>query len=490
MGAGLGCTAPNPFAWSGSMADPAALPPVAGDAEIDRCTILHLDMDAFFAAIEVLDAPSLVGLPVIVGGDGPRGVVASCTYEARAYGVRSAMPSVEARRRCPAAVFRPARHDRYAAVSRDLHAILRTTTPVVEPIGLDEAFLDVAGVRRRLGPPDAIARQLRTAVVEGLGLTCAVGVARTKSLAKLASRRAKGVPPRRRGPTDGLVVVLPAEEAAFLEPLPVGALWGVGPATAARLASLGITTVSDLARIPPEVLVRSVGRAAGTHLAALARRQEHDPVVADRPLKSVGRETTLAVDRHDQASLAGVLAELSGSVGDRLAAGGLAGRTVTLKVRFGDRRTITRAATVAEPVDGPQQVLAVARGLLAQVDVARGVRLVGVAVSSLEQAGSVAVQLTLPQVPGAAPAGDRAGGRRSGRTGDRPGDQAWAWWPGHGPDAGGHAHPLAAATVAEPDAEAAEPGRWRQVDGAVVAVRQRFGPGSLLPLVAVPPPPA
>lgn len=434
------------------------------DAGTDRCTVIHLDMDAFFAAIEVLDDPSLAGRPVVVGGDGPRGVVASCTYEARAHGVRSAMPSMEARRRCPAAVFRPARHDRYAEVSRQLHAVLRATTPVVEPIGLDEAFLDVAGQRRRLGPPEAIAGRLRDEVTATLGLTCAAGVARTKSLAKLASRRAKAVPPHRRGPTDGLVVVTPAAEASFLDPLPVRELWGVGPATAARLAGVGIRTVADLAAVPTVALARLVGRAAADHLVALATRTDHDPVVADRPVKSIGRETTLAADRHTHQGLAGILADLAGSVGDRLAAAGMAGRTVTVKVRFADRRTITRAATVAGLVDGPQQVLAVARGLLDQVDVAAGVRLLGVAASGLEPIGGRAVQLSLD--PGA--------------VDDPPQPPPQPPLP----------PPLPGAERAHPASrERPDPTRWRQVDGAVSAVRRRFGSDSLVPLVAVPEPP-
>ncbi|HZU80852.1 MAG TPA: DNA polymerase IV, partial [Acidimicrobiales bacterium] len=219
------------------------------------CTVLHVDMDAFFAAVEVLDDPALAGKPVIVGGSGMRGVVASCTYEARVFGVRSAMSAVEARRRCPKALFVSGRYWRYQQVSEQLHEVLHEFTPVVEPIGLDEAFLDVAGAVRLLGPPPTIAAALRAAVGDRLGLTCSVGVARTKMVAKLASEAAKPLAtsegPR---PGRGVVVVEPEQELAFLHALPVRALWGVGPATAVRLERLGVTTVAELAALPEETL--------------------------------------------------------------------------------------------------------------------------------------------------------------------------------------------------------------------------------------------
>lgn len=415
-------------------------------------------MDAFFAAVEALDDPSLAGRPVVVGGDGPRGVVASCSYEARVHGVRSAMASIEARRRCPDAVFVAPRHRRYAEVSAELYRLLRQTTPLVEPVGLDEAFLDVAGARRRLGPPEAIARRLVEQVRAELHLTCAAGVARSKSLAKLASRRAKAVPPARRGPGDGVVVVPAGDEVAFLHPLPVDALWGVGPATAGRLAALGITTVGDLANVPEPVLVRHVGAAAGAHLAMLANGRDRDPVVPDRPVKSVGREVTLPADLRDRQALHTVLAELAGSVGDRLGRASLVGRTVTVKVRFTDRRTITRSATVEAGVTGPQQVLAVARSLFGAIDVVPGVRLVGIAASNLCPVAESAAQLTFGPV-----------------ACDAAGDRCW----------GAPAAP-AAGSSDEPGPERAA-GRWRKVDGALAAVRSRFGPGAVVPGIAVGP---
>ena len=312
-------------------------------------------MDSFFASVEVLDDPSLVGRPVIVGGAGARGVVASCTYEARAFGIHSAMPSVEARRRCPHAVFLPGRFSRYVEMSERLHAVLERFSPVVEGIALDEAFVDVAGARRLLGPPPEVARQIQQAVRLDMEMECGVGVARTKLLAKLASRAAKPVltteGPR---PGPGVVVVLPAQELSFLHPLPVRALWGVGPATARRLDALGVTTIGDLARIPEDTLCRSVGVANGHQLAQLARGEDPRPVVASREAKSVGHEETFAVDIDSHDGLHRHVVRMADAVGTRLREAGLAGRTVTVKVRFGDRATITRSHTVGSPLDSPR----------------------------------------------------------------------------------------------------------------------------------------
>ena len=365
------------------------------EAGIDACTVMHVDLDAFFAAVEVLDDPTLAGRPVIVGGTGNRGVVAACTYEARAFGIHSAMSSVEARRRCPHAVFLPGRFSRYQEMSERFHEVLHGFTPVVEGIALDEAFLDVAGARRILGPPPVLARAIREAVRRELQLHCAVGVARTKLLAKLASRAAK--PTAAVGgpiPGPGVVVVAPESELAFLHPLPVRALWGVGPATGKRLAELGVVTVADLAAIPVDTLCRVVGAAHGRHLAALARGEDDRPVVAVAAVKSVGHEETFAVDLHDHGSSHGHVVRMSDAVGTRLREASLQGRTVTVKIRFGDHSTITRSHTVTGAIDSPRAIGAVAGALLEGVDISPGIRLLGVSVSGLAPARTEAHQLT------------------------------------------------------------------------------------------------
>ena len=346
-------------------------------------------MDAFYASVEARDDPSLVGKPVIVGGTGRRGVVASCSYEARAYGVRSAMPSERARRLCPQAIFVAGRFGRYAEVSGQIHEVFQRYTPLVEGISLDEAFLDVTGAVRLFGPGPAIASQIRSAISGELGLTCSVGVAPVKFLAKLASEAAK---PRAdlKGtiPGSGVVVVVPGEELAFLHPLPIEALWGVGPATAGRLRGLGIASVADLARVPEETLARVVGRANGTHLAHLARGIDEREVEPDRDVKSVSHEETYAVDRRDERELHVELVRMSDAVATRLRRAGLAGRTVTLKVRFADFATRTRSRTLPTAIDDGPAIAGVASDLMGAVDVAPGVRLLGVGVSNLTVQGS------------------------------------------------------------------------------------------------------
>lgn len=346
-------------------------------------------MDAFYAAVEVLRRPELRGQPVIVGGEGARGVVAAASYEARAYGVHSAMPSVRARRLCPHAVFLPGDHAHYAAVSRRVMAIFTEMTPLVEPISLDEAFLDVAGARRLHGPPAAIAAEIRARVADREGLHCSVGVARVKFLAKLASEAAK---PRatERGtrPGAGVVVVDPDAERNFLHPKPVEALWGVGPATLAKLHRLGVRTVGQLAETPPEALVAALGRASGAHLHALAHVIDPRPVVPDQPVKSVSHEETFPRDLFDREALGVEVLRLADAVATRLRAGGLAGRSVAVKVRFSDFRTVTRSSTLADPSDSAHEIAGVARTLLGLVDPSPGVRLLGVAVSQLGPPGA------------------------------------------------------------------------------------------------------
>ena len=360
-------------------------------------TVLHVDMDAFFVSVELLDRPELRGRPVVVGGAGDRGVVAAASYEARAYGVHSAMPSVRARRQCPQAVFLPGRYDRYAEVSGRIMALFRAVTPLVEPISLDEAFLDVGGAERLFGPAPSIAAGLRQRVRDEEGLTCSVGVAATKFVAKLASEAAKpSAGPDGPVPGEGVVVVPLEATAAFLRPLPVTALWGVGPATLARLARLGVVTVGDLGDLDRGVVIGALGRSNGSHLHDLANGIDPRPVVADRRPKSIGHEQTYARDLRRRSDLDQELTGLSDAVASRLRAAGVAGRTVTLKVRFGDFRTITWSVTLAAPVDDAPVVRRSIGSLLDGVDTTPGVRLLGVSVSQLVEGG--ARQLSLDEV--------------------------------------------------------------------------------------------
>lgn len=347
-------------------------------------TILHVDMDAFYASVEVLADPGLAGKPLIVGGAGPRGVVASASYEARAYGIFSAMPAARARRLCPHAVFVPGRYALYAQYSRRLHDIFRSVTPLVEGIALDEAFLDVAGARRLFGPPSEIAAMLRRRIADELGLSASVGVAAVKMVAKLASEAAK--PKASRAgvvPGKGVVVVPAGGEVEFLHPLPVRALWGVGPATARRLDRFGVATVADLAALPVETVVRALGEAQGRHLHDLAWGRDPRAVVPDRDAKSIGHEETYPVDHTDPAVLAREVVRLADAVAARLRTEGVAGRTVTLKVRFADFRTITRSRTVKDALANGPELARVANDLLSGVDVVVGVRLLGVSASNL-----------------------------------------------------------------------------------------------------------
>jgi DNA polymerase-4 len=364
-------------------------------------------MDAFYASVEQRRRPELRGKPVIVGGQGARGVVAAASYEARVFGIRSAMPSVQAQRLCPHAVFVPGDHDHYATVSRRIMAIFGSFTPLVEALSLDEAFLDVTGARRLHGDGPTIAAAIRAAVWDQEGLTCSVGVAPSKFIAKLASEAAK---PRvgRRGPEPGLgvKVVEPDEVLAFLHPLPVRALWGVGPKTFEKLQRIGVDTVAELASIDERAIVAALGTATGLHLRRLAHGLDDREVEPEQAAKSIGHEETFAHDHHELGTLQRELVRLGDSVAARLRAAGVAGRTVTIKVRFHDFRTITRSVTVATALDTGPDVVKAARQLLERIDPTPGVRLLGIHVTQLVH--GAAPQLSLEDVE--APAGGEATG--------------------------------------------------------------------------------
>jgi DNA polymerase-4 len=345
-------------------------------------TILHVDMDAFYVAVELRRRPELRGRPVVVGGTGPRGVVAAASYEARRYGVHSAMPTATARRLCPHAVFLPGDHETYAAVSAQVRAHFEAVTPLVEPLALDEAFLDVTGARTLLGDGVTIAHRLRDAIREDLGLTCSVGVATRKFIAKLASVEAKPrATPAGVQPGPGVFEVRPGEELAYLHRLPVRRLWGVGPATFAKLDRMGVRTIGDLAALDPRVVVGALGRAHGQHLVDLANGRDERAVEPDREVKSIGHEETFAHDLHDPDDLRRELVRLADAVAARLRAAGTGARTLTLKVRDGQFTTRTRSTTVAGAVDTADAIVRALAPLLDEIDRSRGVRLLGVSAS-------------------------------------------------------------------------------------------------------------
>jgi DNA polymerase-4 len=359
----------------------------AGVADDTGCHVLHVDMDAFYASVEIRDRPELVKLPVIVGGTGGRGVVLSASYPARGYGVRSAMPVSQARRLCPQAVFIPPRHDLYAAVSREVMAIFRSVTPQVEPLALDEAFLDVSGALRRVGAPAVIAQMIRDQVAEQQGITCSVGVADCKFIAKIASVRCK---------PDGLLVVPAGGVLEFLHPLPVSALWGVGARTGQTLARLGLRTIGDIARTPLDSLQRELGMAHGSHLHALAWGRDERTVVPHAPEKSVGAEETFASDIDDPELIRRELLRLSERTARSLRASGCVARTVVVKLRLANFSTITRSRTLTEPTDVARRIHETACELYAAAGLDRArLRLVGVRATGLVPAAGAATQLVL-----------------------------------------------------------------------------------------------
>jgi DNA polymerase IV len=352
-----------------------------------EATILHADLDAFYASVEQRDNPRLRGRPVIVGA----GVVLAASYEAKAYGVRTAMGAVQARRLCPNAVVVDPRFSAYVEASRAVFAVFDDVTPLVEGLSIDEAFLDVGGLRRIAGPPPEIAARLRASVREQVGLAITVGVARTKFLAKVASGVAK---------PDGLLVVSPDRELAFLHPLPVERLWGVGRVTAAKLRSRGITTVGEVATLSEAVLVSMLGQASGRHLHALAQNRDPRPVQTGRRRRSIGSQHAIgrpAGARHTPDAIDATLVSLVDRVTRRLRAANRVGRTVVLRLRFDDFSRVTRSHTLLRPTDRTDTVLETARQLLAGAAPlirSQGLTLVGIAIANLDDAD--AIQLILP----------------------------------------------------------------------------------------------
>ncbi|MFT4051639.1 MAG: DNA polymerase IV [Microbacterium sp.] len=349
------------------------------DADDTGTRILHVDMDAFYASVEQLDDPRLVGRPVIVGGIEGRGVVSSASYEARRYGVRSAMNMAQALRLCPHGVVVRPHFDRYTALSRQVMGIFHEITPLVEPLSIDEAFLDVAGARRLWGSPGEVAQMLRGRVREETGLVCSVGVAATKHVAKIASTMSK---------PDGLLIVSEPETTEFLAGLPVRALWGVGPKTAEALEARGIRLVADILSAPERVIERALGAAGGARVRQLARGFDPREVETERIEKSIGHEETFLHDVTDRATLRSELRRLADRVAARLRDGGLEARTISLKLRWADFTTLTRASTLPEATDVGHRIGDVALGLFDALELVQPVRLIGVRAEKLHAGGA------------------------------------------------------------------------------------------------------
>jgi DNA polymerase-4 len=349
-----------------------------------EATILHADLDAFYASVEQRDDPRLRGRPVIVGA----GVVLACSYEAKALGVRTAMNGGEAYRRCPQAIVVQPRMSAYSEASKAVFAVFENTTPLVEGLSIDEAFLDVGGLRRIRGTPTEIARRLRSEVLAEVGLPITVGIARTKFLAKVASGVAK---------PDGLLLVPPDRELEFLHPLAVERLWGVGEVTAEKLRNRGLTKVGDVAMLPEAALVAMLGRASGRHLHALAHNRDPRPIEVGRRRRSIGSQRALGRSPKSAETLDAILAGLVDRVTRRMRSAGRAGRTVTLRLRFGDFSRATRSHTLPQATGQTRAILITARSLMAAARPMiekQGITLVGISVGNLENEASV--QLALP----------------------------------------------------------------------------------------------
>lgn len=346
--------------------------------------ILHADLDAFYASVEQRDDPSLAGLPVIVGS----GVVLACSYEAKALGVKTATPVREALRHCPEARVVPPRMEAYSAVSSDVYAIFAEVSPVVEGISIDEAFLDASGLENISGTPVETAEHLRRAVRDGVGLAISVGVARTKFMAKMASARAK---------PDGLLVIEPDREQAFLHPLPIEALWGVGEVTSGRLRAMGISTVGEIASCDPDRLAAALGRSSASRLIDLSNNRDPRPVRPRAPRKSIGAQSAFPKGSKSGPEVEALLASLVDRASGRLRKAGKACRTISVGVRFGDMSRATRSRSFPAPTDSTEEILVSARALLDSLEAeigSLGLTLVGISLESLEEPEGV--QLALP----------------------------------------------------------------------------------------------
>jgi DNA polymerase-4 len=351
------------------------------------CTILHADMDAFYASVELRRDPTLKGKPVVVGHPGGRSVVLAATYEARTFGVHSAMPMAQAMRRCAGLVVVPPDHAAYSEASKEVMSVFRSVTPDVEPLALDEAFMDVSGAIRRMGSPRLIATHIRERIAAEQRLPCSIGIAGTKFVAKLASQHAK---------PDGLLVVPKESTLTFLHPLPIGALWGVGDKTEEALTRIGLRTIGDIAATPVSTLVHAVGKAAGVHLHSLANGQDPRRVTPDEPDRSIGAEETFARDIADRDGILRELLRLSERCAERLRASGQVGRTVAIKVRFSDFRTISRSRTLSQHTDVARTIYETAAQLYDALDVdGTPLRLVGVRAEGLANAAETPEQLSL-----------------------------------------------------------------------------------------------
>jgi DNA polymerase IV len=355
---------------------------VATDNPSDRKRIvLHVDMDAFYASVEQRDRPELRGMPLLVGGEGPRGVVCAASYESRRFGCRSAQPMAVALRLCPQAIVVPPRFERYRAASERLFGILEDVSPLVEPLSIDEAFVDVSGTQRLLGPAVEVASRIRRRVREEIGVTASVGIAPNKFLAKLASDLGK---------PDGLTVVEPDRIQELLDPLPVERIWGVGPRTGERMRALGVATIADLRAWPWDRLVEEFGIASAEHFATLARGEDDRDVVPDAQAKSLGHECTFETDIEDPDAVRDVLLRQAEDVGRRVRRHALRSRGVTVKIRYGDFETITRSATLDTPTDATDELRRAARELFdAWAETSfRPVRLIGVTAGRLSDCGA------------------------------------------------------------------------------------------------------